>query len=105
MAKQRRKLLTICLRQWRLEQRGNIGPQVLQVARTKQHDMHTRFVPHKAIGRICHTTGAAFVEQKAQRVTQTIYDEVDFGTEPATTTAERLFYLPPFSAGAPAAQG
>jgi hypothetical protein len=62
VAKQLGESLTVCLGQWRFEQRGNILSQVLRTTRAEQYHMRTGFVPYKAIGRLCHTAGAAFVQ-------------------------------------------
>src|SRR6185295_3189442 len=39
---------------------------MLWIARPEQGHMHTGFVSHKAIGRIRHTTGTTFMDEKSQ---------------------------------------
>src|SRR5271165_212667 len=68
VAEEAREPGAIGLRQWRGEQRGDVGAQMVRVAGAEEHDIDPGLVPHKAIGRVDDAPGTALVDQKAERI-------------------------------------
>src|SRR6266571_8036244 len=62
------ELAAIGLRQRRLEDRGDVGAQVLLATGAEQDHVDPGFVAHEAVGRVLQTGGAALVEEEIERI-------------------------------------
>src|SRR6516165_7914371 len=68
MAKEAREAGAVHFRQWRSEQRGDVGAQVLGIAGSEQHDIDSGLVPREAIGGVDDALRTALINQKVERI-------------------------------------